>query len=217
MACTFTADPSQLHLTSGVLDVGIVDSYSAEFLIGNQIVARGDPSQPDTETSFLKIEGAVVRILDAAGNEVTSFTQPAGITIPPANGGTPGYAPVSLQILDPATVQTLGLAASVGTTKRLIPYTRFFGHTLGGDSIESNEFGFPIDVCYGCLISFSSADINPNFKSPNCIGTSSSSASATSVPCTVGQDFAVDCNSCSTPACRPNEDAPISSADAGTD
>jgi hypothetical protein len=215
MACTYTADPTQVHLTSGALDVGIIDSYTAEFLVGNQIVPRGDPNQPDTETSYITVEGAVVRILDAAGNQLTSFTQPAGITIPPS-AGNPGYAPVSLQILDPATVQSLGLDASnAGSTKRLIPYTRFFGHTLGGDSVESNEFGFPIDVCYGCLITFSSTDVNPNFKFPNCVGTSSTTTTATSVPCIVGQDFPVDCTQCSTAACRPNQGVPAS--DAGGD
>jgi hypothetical protein len=216
MACTYTADPTQVHITSGALDVGIVDSYSAEFLVGNQIVPQANPNQPQTETSLISVEGAVVRILDAAGTQLTTFTQPAAITIPPSAGGTPGYAPVSLQILDPATVATLGLnAANAGSTKRLIPYVRFFGHTLGGDSVESNEFGFPVDVCYGCLITFSSMDINPNFKSPNCVGTSSSTATATSVPCIIGQDFTVDCTNCSTPACRPNEDT--LSSDAGTD
>jgi len=217
MACTFTGDPTQLHLTSGFLDVGIVGSYTAEFLVGNQIVPRGDPNQPDTETSYLKVEGAVVRIVDSNGGQVTSFTQPAGITIPPSSGTLPGYAPIGLQIIDPGTVKGLGLnAANQGATKRLIPYVRFFGHTLGGDSVESNEFGFPIDICYGCLVAFSAADVNPMFKFPNCVGNSSSAAS-TSVPCAIGQDFVVDCQNCSTPACRPNQDVLATSSDAGTD
>ena len=67
MACTFTADPTQLHITSGALDTGITSSYNAVFLVGNQIVPRGNPNQPQTETSYVNIQGAVVRILDSDG------------------------------------------------------------------------------------------------------------------------------------------------------
>jgi len=215
MTCTYTSDPTQDHITSGVLDTGILDEYTAEFLVGNQIVPQGNPNQPNTETSFVSIQGAVVRILDSAGNQLTSFTQPAAITIPPSSGTTPGYAPIGVTILDPATVQSLGVVS--GSTKRLIPYTRFFGKTLGGDSVESDEFGFPVDVCYGCLITFSSTDVNPLFKFPNCAGNSSSANSSTSVPCAIGQDFPVDCSNCSTPACRPNEGVLASDAGTGSD
>ncbi|HEY5147229.1 MAG TPA: hypothetical protein VII82_10700 [Polyangiaceae bacterium] len=219
MACTYTADPTQLHITGGVLDVGLVESYTAEFLVGNQIVPRGDPNQPDTETSFVNIQGAVVRILDSDGKQLTTFTQPAAITIPPSSGTSPGYAPISLTIIDPATALSLGLnAMNMGSTKRLIPYTRFFGKTLGGDSVESNEFGFPVDVCWGCLVTFSAADVNPTLKFPNCAGNSSASASTSmSVPCTIGQDFAVDCSQCSGLPCRPNEEVLASDAGTGTD
>jgi hypothetical protein len=222
MACTYTGDPTQLHITSGVLDVGVVGQYTAEFLVGNQLVPRGDPTQPDTETSFVNVQGAVVRILDSDGNQVTTFTQPAAITIPPSAGTSPGYAPISLTIIDATTAQGLGLGpTNAGSTKRLIPYTRFFGKTLGGQSVESNEFGFPVDVCWGCLVTFSTADVNPTLKFPNCAGNSSASSSSSSVsmsvPCTVGQDFAVDCTLCSGLACRQNEDVLASDAGTGTD
>ena len=171
MGCTFTGDPTQLHITGGRLDVGLVRSYKAEFLVGNQLVPRGDPNQPDTETSLVVIQGAVVRILKADGTQLSpSFTQPAAITIPPSSGSTPGYAPITMMVIDAASVQSLGLSAANPGTTTLVTYTRFFGKTLGGQSVESNEFAFPIDVCFGCLIGFSAADVNPTFKSPNCAG-----------------------------------------------
>jgi len=217
MVCTYTPDPTQAHITSGVLDIGITSAYTAEFLVGNQIVPRGDPNQPQSETSFAYIQGAVVRILDANGDQLSTFTQPVGITIPPSSGTTPGYAPIGVEIVDFITANSQLSAVTGDRTTTLIPYVRFFGTTLGGESIESNEFGFPITVCSGCLVTFAAADVNPKFKFPNCIGNSTSSTTSTSVPCSIGQDFPVDCTNCSTAVCRPNQNTLASDAGTGTD
>jgi len=64
-ACVYTADPSQAVLSAGTLDIALRKSYEAAFLLANQIVPRGDPSAPETETSFVSIKGAVVRITDS--------------------------------------------------------------------------------------------------------------------------------------------------------
>ncbi|HEX4445244.1 MAG TPA: hypothetical protein VH044_00850, partial [Polyangiaceae bacterium] len=195
MACTFTADPTQPSLSSGVLDADLSSTYSPEFLVGNQIVPRGNPNQPDTETSIVTIQGAVVRILDSSGKQLNTFTRTAGITIPPSSGTTAGYAALQVTILDQDTVATLDLATGGGTI-RVVSYVRFFGKTLGGDSVESDEFGFPIDVCRSCLISFPASEDEARFPTPNCALGGSSSSTSTSVPCIVGQDFPIDCSLC---------------------
>lgn len=216
--CAYTTDPTQPYISSGVLDVDFRQQYDAEFLVGNQMVPQANASQSRTETAAINIQGAIVRITDSAGNQLTSYTRLTSGTVYPSSGGTPGYLPVSLTILDQGTVssQTGNIG---GGTVRLITYTRFFGKTLGGQSIESNEFEFPVDVCKGCLIRFSALDINPCFTAPNCIGNAAGGASATAqlpTPCIAGQDVGVDCSQCIGTVADCNPPATPTCADAGT-
>jgi len=202
MACVFTADPTQPVLGAGRLDVGLRAEYTAILLVGNQLVPRGDPNQPHTETSFVTLEGAVVRIVDSSGTQLSTYTQPAAATIPPSSGTTPGYASLGVTIVDSATAAKV--APAPGTSVPLVSYVRFFGHTLGGESVESNEFGFPVNVCTGCLIDFSASD-NTNLAQPNCAnsGASMTSSSSSSVPCFPGQDLPIACAACqANPLCK---------------
>ncbi len=193
MACTFTADPTQPSLGSGTLDASLLTEYTAVFLVGNQLVPRGNPNQPHTETSYVTIQGAVVRIVDSNGNQLNTFTNRAAGTIPPSSGTTPGYLAVGATIIDSVTSASLGLG---GAVDRIVSYVRFFGQTLGGESVETNEFGFPVDVCRGCLISYPLAEMNTSLPEPNCAngGAASSSSSSSSVPCVPGQDLPIDCS-----------------------
>jgi hypothetical protein len=214
MACTFTADPTQPSLSSGYLDADLSPTYTAEFLVGNQIVPRGNPNQPDTETSIVTLQGAVVRILDSSGNQLNTFTRTAGITVPPSSGTTPGYVAVQLTILDEGTVAGLDLVSFKGTV-RVVSYVKFFGKTLGGDSVESDEFGFPIDVCRSCLIGFPHSEESFVLPTPNCALGGGSTMTTTSIPCVIGQDFPIDCSQCQAfPACQINESTGIA-VDAG--
>jgi hypothetical protein len=205
MTCTFTADPTQPVISSGTMDAALVPEYTAMFLVGNQIVPRGDPTQPHTETSFITIEGAVVTITNSSGAQLNSYTKPVSATVPPSSGTTPGFASLGLTIVDQATASTLG----AGGTDRIVSTVRFFGHTLGGESVESNNFGFPIDVCRGCLVSFPTVtnDPSPMVPQPNCgfAGSQSAMSGGTmNVPCRPGQDLPVDCSFCAAviPECR---------------
>jgi len=193
MACTFTADPTQPSLGRGVMDAALTAEYTAMFLVGNQLVPRGNPNQPNTETSFVTLQGAVVRIVDSNGNQLNTFTDRVGGSIPPSSGTTPGYLSVGAKIIDSTTSKGLGKGGAVDP---VVSYVRFFGQTLGGESVESNEFGFPVDVCRGCLVSFPRASDDPTLPmQPNCAlgGAASSSSTSTSVPCFPGQDLPIDC------------------------
>ncbi len=213
MACAFTADPTQPSLGSGTLDASLRAEYSAMFLVGNQLVPRGDPNQPHTETSFVTLQGAVVRIVDSNGNQLNTFTNRAAGTVPPSSGTTPGYLAVGATIIDSATAMNLGLNGAVDP---VVSYVRFFGQTLGGESVETNEFGFPVNVCRGCLVSFPRSEMDPSLPQPNCaLGGAASSSSSTSVPCVPGQDLPIDCSACAEiPACNPKGTA-VPIADAG--
>jgi hypothetical protein len=190
--CTWTPDPMQAFIPSGVLDVALRQTYEGGFLVGNQMVPQVNSNQLQTETSFVTIQGAVVRVTDRLGHVLgMPFTRLTAATIPPSSGGVPGFAPIFVTIVDQSALQASSdvqqLTAGQGGSVRLVTYVRFFGKTTGGQSVESNEFEFPIDVCSGCLVS--------NYLPPSCVVTATSMQSAqTQVPCIIGQDLPVDCS-----------------------
>jgi hypothetical protein len=205
-SCVYTPDPMQTFLTSGTLDIQVQGAYFGTFLVGNQMVPESNPNQLQTETSTITIQGAVVRITNAQGQEIKRFTRLTSSTIPPS-AGTTTYSPVQVIIVDQGTLtdpnnadlQTL-LGATLGTPAansvvRLVTYTRFFGVTLGGKSVESNEFEFPVDICKGCLISFTNDPGTPGSPRavPNCFHGTTVATTTPVIPCTPGQDQAVDC------------------------
>jgi hypothetical protein len=207
-ACLYTSDPTQPFIPSGTLDVALapialVPGYYAWFLVGNQTVPLGNTSTPATETARIKIEGGIVRLTDAGGHEIFKYTTQAAATVDPQSGTNPGYSPVGLTILDIGHAQSVAPAAR-GATVRIISNVRVFGHTLGGQYVESDEFPYPIDVCSGCLISFGATD--PTRNTPVCAGATASTTmtSALPFPCYPGQDQFIDCSQClSLAACNP--------------
>jgi hypothetical protein len=214
--CTFTSDPTQQFISSGVLDLAFRSEYDPTYLIANQSVAEVNSQQLQTETNIITVEGAVVRITDAAGNQLNTFTRLASATVYPSSGTVPGYAPITVTTVDSATSTGLKFDNGIAVI-RLVTYVKFFGQTTGGNSIESDEFEFPVDVCNGCLVQFSSTSDDPNSLQPNCRAASSSSSSLPS-PCVPGQDFGIDCSLCrSVPACQGAYAGTIVTPDAGAD
>jgi hypothetical protein len=204
-ACTFTAATTQAVLSSGILDLVFTDHYDPTYLVGNQLVAEANSSQLMTETSTITIQGAVIRLTDSQGHQlVPSYTRLAAGTIYPANGGAPSYAPITVtSVIDSDATNAVSMAntalLSMGGYVRVITYLRFFGNTLGGRYVESDEFEFPVDVCqstatHPCLIAFTPQDINPCFSAPNCLGNAGAgtSSSQSTLPCNPGQDLKID-------------------------
>ena len=91
--CLFTADPNQPVLSVGALDLGFSSTYYAHFLLGNQLVAQANSQNLKTETSIINIEGAIVKVTDAAGN--SSTTSPRSLRAPccPPRGPCPVTPP----------------------------------------------------------------------------------------------------------------------------
>jgi hypothetical protein len=204
--CMYTADPTQPTLSIGTLDVGLASRYVAELLVGNQMTPEGDPTQARTETSRVVISGAVVTITDAAGNQLTAYTTATSQTIDPASGDDPSYSVLEVIAVDPGTVASFaGTAGSKGlpagdapvnitSQQQIVSNIQVFGKTLGGESVQSNVFEYPINLCLGCLVG--SLQGTP----PSC-ATSAASSSAT-LPCYTGQDQIEDCSLCATnPLC----------------
>jgi hypothetical protein len=179
--CKYTTDPTQLYIPAGTLDTSLRADYSAVFLVGNQMVAEANPQTPTTETSTVRVEGAEVRITNATGAQLKRYTTPVGATLYPAIGSTPQYTPIGAIIVDQATA-----AGAVGT--QVVTHTKFFGHTLGGRYIESDEFGFPVSICSGCLLPV------------GCVNTATTTGMMPTtmqpVPCNIGQDVPLSCMTC---------------------
>lgn len=200
--CAFKADPSEITIVSGVLDVSLTLGYWAEYLVGNQLIAQSNPNQLQTETSSVNLEGAEVRVTDGAGNAIHSFTTLGGATIFAASGGSPSWGLFPVRTIDSDTLAASGIPAQlqaqyelgVSQVSRVVTYVRVYGKTLGGRYVESNEFEFPVDICYGCLVDFAVADQDFCYELPNC--RYASAVAPSSVPCIIGQDNGVDCSQC---------------------
>jgi hypothetical protein len=210
--CTFKADPTEPYINSGSLDISLDGAYWAEFLVGNQLISQSSPNQLQTETSDVNLQGAEVRVTDGEGNPILSFTTLSAATVFAASGGTPSWSLLGVRIIDSDVIQAspdllaLPTLYAQGTydVVRIITYTKVFGKTLGGRYVESNEFEFPVDVCWGCLVTFSAADEDPCYLEPNCRLGSVATSTTSSVPCIIGQDDPVDCSEClGDPTCSP--------------
>jgi hypothetical protein len=226
MGCIYTADPTQTYLFHGKLDIDFQSAYNAVLLVGNQMVAQGDPTKPATETSRIVLKGAIVEIKDTAGNTLAKFSEAISGTVDPLSGNNPSFLPIGLELVDVGTVQKLlpTIAPTSGPRPEVEvdTFTRVFGNTLGGQYVESSEFEFPVNVCKGCLVYFSPMSSNPAFPQPNCLGSGTGGSTQTvSAPCNF-EDLPMDCSLCAGSAdpsiradCSPNSNAAPLDAGAG--
>ncbi|HRG95955.1 MAG TPA: hypothetical protein PLR99_06895 [Polyangiaceae bacterium] len=215
-------DPGTPELITGRLDVAVADSYTATLVVKNQLRAAADPARNRVESSSVYLLGATVRQtvdgvnLDAeiipnadpklaiddgrTGNEYR--TPGSGFVTP---GG--GQAIATVDLLDSAAVkklrrllaqQTAANPSVKSPTLTVIAFARVQGQTLGGLSIESQEFQFPITVCSKCLVSFPRAPdtANPDDKCPSPPASATGSTEKIPGTCRVGQDSAFDCLLC---------------------
>jgi hypothetical protein len=223
--CVYTNDPTQAAFSWGIVDVeaesAFSNAYYAEFLVGNQIIPTGNQEQVMDETSRIIIKGAVVTITAADGTPISggtsTYTTLGAGEVDPSASDTPGYGLVNLEILDPTTITALKNSLGPFERETVITYTKAFGTTLGGDSVESNTFEFPILACRGCLINFDTAlGVTPQ---PNCEGKAVTMAGG-ETPCFYGQDVAFDCHACSLTdpfcLCAQESCSLVGNPDAGT-
>ena len=198
---------------SGEFDVQLASSYSPVVIVGNQLVTRGDSTQARTETNRVQLRGAVVRVTDSQGNQISTFTSLTEGTVDPSQGNTPGIAQAAITIIDPATAGALrSILTNRSARKTVLTYFKVFGQTLGGTYVESGEFQHVVNVCAGCLVTFPSDAINTTIATKdqpvNCelgfpTGTQINGTSV-ALPCEMGQDQPIDCRIChGIPACDP--------------
>lgn len=185
-SCSYKGDPSQPFLASGVVDVGFLASYRPVVLVGNQLSPTQKTDSFRTETSRVSLQGATVSLTDTQGNELTSFSTLASGFVDPAAGTQPGWGITEVTLIDPKTIDGLRTQIPAGGTKKLVARFKVFGQTLGGQSVETNEAQFPIDVCFGCLV----------FRPADAACDATADLGSVRTPCVFGQDQAIDCRLC---------------------
>lgn len=206
-SCTQTSDPSALTIGKGTLDIGLKTSYEATLLVGSQLVDRGNRQQLREETSRVELEGTEVYVVD--GNGVKLFgpvTVPGSGFIDPASGTSPSYGLLSSVLLRVDDASPLN-SAKTSFQPTVTAHVRAFGHTLGGQSVETGEYLFPISVCYRCLVTFPVDALTTTAGVTSC-GSDVSTGSTVTAPCAFGQDETVDCRVCKehlggNPVCEP--------------
>jgi hypothetical protein len=202
--CTVESSPSSLFITEGTLDLAFRTEYTAALLVGNQLVARGNSSQLRTETSRVQIEGAEVKLEDGATVVWGPFTVPGSGFVDPATGATPSFGLTETILIGSAYGNQLIKNFDKTVVKRLTSVVKINGKTLGGSEIQSNEWRFPLSVCYGCLIVYPPDANDPKLaQQPNC-GLPAGTGTTVTPPCVLGQDDAIDCRLCKT-SIRPQD------------
>ena len=187
--CRVEADPSKDLRMRGMLDLGLSSDYHADLVIGNQMVSQGWGAGLRTETSRVRLEGAVVTLRTKGGTVIDDRTTDASGFVDPGTGESPGFGITSVALVEPGTVDDY-----VGRT--VIATIRVFGTTLGGTEVESGDFTFPIGVCYGCLVSFPLDALDPVGTSVECTQGGETPDDDTN-PCRWGENDAIDCRWCS--------------------
>jgi hypothetical protein len=180
--CIVKNDPSSLMLGMGVLDREFAQTYVAALLVGNQLVRRGSKDQLRTETSRVRLEGAIVSVGTAAGSTIQEFSTIGTGFVDPGTGDEPGYGVMFATLIPPGA----------GAPGEVVNVTvRVFGTTLGGQEIESGDISFPIAICQGCLVSYPSDAIDP--ATGQCLVGGDATVDP---PCQPGQDDPMDCRLC---------------------
>lgn len=209
--CVFEPDASGAFRARGVLDVALSPVYSAFVLVANQLTPRGDKQNLRSETSGIVLEGAVVELETAGGELLDAFTVPTSGFVDGASGEAPGFGSAFVTLIPEQHGTELRESQGSRATETRIARVRVFGRTVGGVTVESTELAFPIVICWGCLIDWSSAD-----GSGSCGATAGEELG--DAPCFPGQDEPTDCRRCTAiPACtsRPDSEARAEAEAAG--
>lgn len=202
-SCLYTPEADQAVLFAGSFDVGLSNAYTMVVLVGNQLVERVDKLNVRAESNRTSLKGAVVRVTDTAGNTLGEFTSPTQGTIEPASGTTASFQDMFIVGIDSAIATSLRAKLPSRSDKlSVLVNFKAFGVTGGGIEVESDEYTFPVSVCNGCLVDFSSGT-DPAQPAPNCAKSLETSTDIV-FPCFQGQDQVVACQLCQgNPVCNP--------------
>jgi len=195
--CIYTGDISQPYISQGVMDLALTDEYSPWLLVGNQLQNRKNPSEIRVDTGTVAIEGVVTTVRDPSGAVVHEFTSLRSGSVEASTGNDVIYSAVEAVAIDAATTAIVrdDVKARGAAGRLVIAGMKVFGTTLGGTAVETQEFSFPVKLCYGCLIAFPSDADDPAQPGVDCLGTTPA-GDGSAAACAFGQDQPVDCRAC---------------------
>lgn len=213
--CIALPDPTGLAVTRGTLDAALSTHYFVYVLVGNQMVARGDFKQARSEPNRVILKGADVHLKDmTTGGEVGFYSVTVVGEVDPQTNGDATYGLAAFELI-PHEVgvqihNALLAAQQAGKATAQSYEARFkiYGTSLGGVDVQSGDFTFPVDVCYGCTVVYPSDAYDPTLdpKSVNCkkSGAAATTTTTGTIACLIGQDGITDCRNCqNNPVCTP--------------
>jgi hypothetical protein len=197
----------------GTLDLFIAQNYVMAPLIESTLVESETVSfgstgggqgltGTDWEANSVSLTHAEIKydVPEAIGIELLN-----GVTLPLSGAVGPGdFVGISIEPIGESVGRILARSQFLRTSSTSIPMNlriTFHGRTVAGRKVESNEFVYPINLCYQCLLGTPASVIDSGyFIQPNCrnrvIGeeeeTLLSSPFSTDA-CFPGQDEVVDC------------------------
>lgn len=215
--CTVTSDATAFTTPTGFVDVGIATNYVIHPLVGNQLLAKGDPRQARAEPNRVQLEGAEIELVEPTGATIAigGLPNPYSViatgTIDPTASSDASYGVTQVEAIPPVFMEAyrkrLHDLGGIGTTQTIHAKVKVFGHTLGGTAVETGVFTYPITACYGCGVSVPADAVDPKISGRNCKASSATSTSGTAQKtiCFTGQDAFTDCRTCQgvVPLCTP--------------
>jgi hypothetical protein len=178
--CNVSNDPSASLLPAGFVDRSLATGKWQHFLVGNQLITRGNEETLRTETSAVQFYELESEVFDFGGTSLTSFTVPVAGFAWQSTSGVPGYGFVEGTVIDPATLAIINTAAAGQT---VVARVRVYGLTLGGLEVETGPWDWPVYVCgepgkLSCIPGY----VRENADDP------------IDNPCMMGQDTPHDCD-----------------------
>lgn len=177
-SCVYGNDPNAPALFRGTADLGLRDDYTMTVLVQSM------------DSRATTISGVHVAVREPDGTLVREFEQVVSGFV--AAGA---YGAVSFVAIDAPTTDAIRPALPNRSVSRSITVAATLRGTdpATGAAASSPEFLFPVQVCNGCLVDFSTGN-DPTFsRQPNCL---MPLTTGSRVPCALGQDEATPCQLC---------------------
>lgn len=182
--CMARADARRMRFR-GILDTWMRNRYYLYPVLQSYLISTTDFGPLYGENYTIQVLGAHITFsypanLDAATKALLSesyFTTGTGMVKPTSTGIA------EVMIIPPEVGNALAAEPFTRATGfEIVAHVRIEGQLMDGTIVQTNEYQFPIDICWGCLYQVVTDDCSA-FRE----------AQDMKPPCRIGQDEGVDC------------------------
>ncbi len=142
--CAIPTDREATGLLGGELDISVRRSYSACLFVSNRLVKREDYGVPRVESNMILVQGAYLRFEpdpnDPDPPRLPDQDIPFAGSIPPQ-----GESTMCIPIIPPS------IGRELTADRMYVVVVQFYGVTVGGVDVLTQEFRYPVWTCAGCL------------------------------------------------------------------